>query len=139
MIDPDLFASLLCDWCLEPRAEQQVLVNAGTLALPLVRSLHRALLDRGAWPLLRLAPPWLGEDFYRHAGEELLDSFAPLELLEAERADASVRVDAPSNVRALAGIDPVAIARAARARAPVREARLAHRWCGTLWPTPALA
>jgi aminopeptidase len=29
--------------------------------------------------------------------------------------------------------------RAARAREPVREATLARRWCGTLWPTPAAA
>ena len=31
------------------------------------------------------------------------------------------------------------MARAARARAPVREAALRRRWCGTLWPTPASA
>ena len=29
--------------------------------------------------------------------------------------------------------------RAARARAPVREAALARRWCVTVWPTPGLA
>ncbi len=139
MIDPDDFAALLCEWCLEVRGGQQVLLGTSILALPLVRSLHRALLDRGAWPLLRLSPPWLTEDFYRHAAEEQLDAFAPLELLEAQHADASLRIDAPANLRALAGIDPVAITRAARARAPVREARLAHRWCGTLWPTSALA
>ena len=31
------------------------------------------------------------------------------------------------------------MARAARARAPVREAAMRRRWCGTLWPTPAAA
>ena len=31
------------------------------------------------------------------------------------------------------------MARAARARAPLREARLRRRWCVTLWPTPAAA
>ncbi len=31
------------------------------------------------------------------------------------------------------------IARAARARAPIQEVRLGKRWCGTIWPTPALA
>ena len=29
------------------------------------------------------------------------------------------------------------MARAARARAPVRELAMQRRWCGTLWPTPA--
>ena len=36
-------------------------------------------------------------------------------------------------------MDPDKIARAARARAPILEARMSKRWCGTIWPTPALA
>jgi aminopeptidase len=39
----------------------------------------------------------------------------------------------------LAGVDPAVLARTARARAPISDARLARRWCGTLWPTAALA
>jgi aminopeptidase len=31
------------------------------------------------------------------------------------------------------------LTRAARARSPIQEARMGKRWCGTLWPTPALA
>ena len=54
-------------------------------------------------------------------------------------ADAHLSIMAPLNTRALAGIDPERIVRAARGRAEVQEARLARRWCGTLWPTPALA
>jgi aminopeptidase len=137
--DPDAFAGLLCDWCLRPAAGEQVLVATTTLAAPLVRSVHRALLERDAWPLLRVSPPGLAEDFYRHARELHLDGFAPVELAEVQSADAVLRIDAPANTRALAGIEPALIARAARARAPVQEARLARRWCGTLWPTSALA
>ena len=109
------------------------------LSLPLVAGLHRALLERGAWPLIRLAPSVLVDDFYRHGTERHLDSFAPLELVEVQRADAVIGIDAPVNTQALAGIDPALIARVARARSSVQEARLALRWCGTVWPTPALA
>jgi aminopeptidase len=137
--DPDAFAELLCDWCLRPAAGDQVLIATTTLATPLVRSLNRALLERDAWPLLRVSPPGIAEDFYRHARDVHLDGFAPVALTEIEGSDAVLRVDAPANTRALAGIDPVLIARGARARAPVQEARLARRWCGTLWPTSALA
>jgi aminopeptidase len=137
--DPDAFAALLCDWCLEAQPRQQVLVGTSTGAVALVRALHRALLDRGAWPLLRLAPAGLAEDFYRHAGELHLDGFAPLELTEMQAVDAVLRIDAPGNTRGLASVDPDLIARAARARAPVQEARMARRWCATLWPTAALA
>ena len=139
MIDPDAFAALLCDWCLEAGAGDQVLIGLTTPALPLVRALHRALLERGAWPLIRLAPSELAEDFYRYGGDAHLDGFAPLELAEAQAVDAVVGINAPLNTKALAGIDPARIVRAARARRPIQEARLASRWCGTLWPTPALA
>jgi aminopeptidase len=139
VIDADAFAALLCDWCLDVRAGQQVLVSATTLAVPLARAMHAAVLQRSAWPLLRLAPPSLAADFYRHARDAQLDEFAPVELAEIQAADAVVAIDAPANTRALADVDPDLLARAARARAPLREARLARRPCLTLWPTAALA
>lgn len=139
MIDPEAFAGLLCDWCIEAQPHDQVLIATTPLALPLVRALHRALLEREAWPLLRLSPPWLGTEFYEYAQAVHLDGFAPLELAEAEAADAHVTVMAPANTRALAGVDPALISRASRARQAIQEARLASRWCGTLWPTAALA
>jgi aminopeptidase len=137
--DPDAFAALLCEWCLDVQPSQQVLIRTSAQAAPLVRALHQAVLEREAWPALRVAPDGLDADFYRHARDAHLDGFAPLELLETEAADAVLGIDAPANTRSLAGIDPALIARAAAARVPVRDARLARRWCGTLWPTAALA
>jgi len=139
VIDADAFARLLCDWCIAVRPGDQVLIGMTIESLPLVRAIHGAVLERDAWPLVRLGADVLAEDFYRHAHEIHLDSFAPLELADVRGADAVIGIQAPANTRSLAGIDPALIARAARARAPVRETRLALRWCGTLWPTAALA
>jgi aminopeptidase len=139
VIDPDRFAALLCDWCVELREDDQVLIATTPQSMDLAQALHRAALDRGAWPLMRLSAQVLGEDFYRHARERHLDGFAPLELAEATGVDASITVIAPANMTALAGVDPALITRAARARARIQEARLSKRWCGTIWPTPALA
>ncbi|HWF51044.1 MAG TPA: aminopeptidase [Solirubrobacteraceae bacterium] len=139
MIDAEAFATLLCDWCLEPAAGDQLLVSTTTLAVPLAAAIHREALSRAAWPLLRLSPSGLERDFYELASEAQLDGFAPLELAEAQSVDQSLRIEAPANVRQLAGIDPARLARAARARRPLQEARLARRWCVTLWPTSALA
>ena len=139
MIDPEAFAALLCDWCLEVRPGQQVMVVAGTLAEPAVMAMHRAILDRDAWPLLRLSPPGVLEDFYAHARERHLAEPAPLAVRELEQIDSWVRIDAPANTRALSGVDPALVARVARATAPVLETRMRLRWCATLWPTTALA
>jgi aminopeptidase len=135
--DPDAFAALLCDYCLEVRAGQQVLVRSTTLAAPLLRALHRTLLEREAWPLLRVELPGVEEDFYAHAREAQLDGVAAAALAEAGAVDAFLSIQAPGNTRALAEVDPARIARATRARAPLTELRMTRRWCGTLWPTPA--
>jgi aminopeptidase len=138
--DPDAFADLLCDWCLRVGQSDYVLVFSTPQAAPLLRALHRAVIARGAWaPGLRIAIPGVAEDFYKLASDELIDTFPPQELAEMERIDAYLRIDAPGNTRALADIDPAVLTRAARARSPIQEARMGKRWCGTLWPTPALA
>ncbi len=138
--DPDAFAALLCDWCLRVHERDYVLVFSTPQAAPLLRALHRAVIARGAWaPGLRISIPGVAEDFYKLASDELLDAFPPQELAEMERIDAYLRIDAPENTRALADVDPAVLTRAARARSPIQEARMGKRWCGTLWPTPALA
>ena len=137
--DPGAMAALLCDYCLEAKPGQQVVVRGSTLAAPLLLELQAALLEREAWPLLRVELPGQSESFWASARDSHLDGFAPLELEEARATDASIRIDAPENASALAGVDPARLARGARARAEIREAALRRRWNLTLWPTPALA
>lgn len=137
--DPDAFAALICDWCIEVQPGWQVLVGITPQAMDLGHALYRALLERDAWPLMRFAPGVFARDLYGSARDRHLDGYAPADLLETQSVDAVVRIDAPENTQALAGVDPALITRAARARAPVQEARMKLHWCGTLWPTPALA
>jgi aminopeptidase len=138
-VDPEAFATLLCDWCLEVAPGQQVMVVTTTNAEPVTTALHAAILDRDAWPILRVNPAAVGAQFYRHARDRHLDAFAPVELAEVQSVDTVVAVDAPSNTSALAGIDPALLTRAAAARVSIRETRLKRRWASTIWPTPALA
>jgi len=138
-LDPAAFARLLCGYCLDVREGQQVLLRSTTLAAPLLLELQREMLERGAWPLLRVELPGQARGFYEHARDVHLDGFPGLALEEARRADASVAIQAPENTRALTGVDPERLARAARGRQPVRQAALQRRWCITVWPTEALA
>jgi aminopeptidase len=136
-VNPDAFAALLAGYCLEARPGQQVLVSSTTHAAPLLLALQRELLEREAWPLLRAEPPGWQEGFWAAARDVHLDGFPAVDLAEAQGVDASLRIIATDNANALAGVDPARMAQAARARAPLREALLAHRWAITLWPTPA--
>ncbi len=137
--DPAAFAALICDWCLQVAPGERVLVDSTTLAESLALELNAAILERDAWPFIRLTPPGLGADFYRHAGERHQTQPPPIELGLVRAIDALVRIDAPANTTELADVDPALIARVAGARREFQEASLAKRWSGTLLPTPALA
>ena len=138
-IDPRAFADLLAGYCLEVRPGQQISVRSSTEAAPLLLEVQRAILERDAWPILRVDLPGQTRGFYDHAGDRHLDDISDLALAEAKGADANLGITATADVRELVGVDPAMITRVARARRPLREAIMKKRWCSTLWPTHALA
>jgi aminopeptidase len=138
-IDPRAFADLLAGYCLEVTPGQQISVRSSTEAAPLLLEVQRAILERDAWPILRIDLPGQTRGFYDHAGDRHLDDISDLALAEAKGADANLGITATADVRELVGVDPARITRLARARRPLREAIMRKRWCSTLWPTEALA
>jgi aminopeptidase len=136
-LDAAAFADLLAGYCLEVEPGQEILVRSTTLAEPLLLECQRAILARNAWPLLRVELPGATAAFHREARDRHLDTFPEIAWAEAKKAHAQLAIQAPENTRALTGIDPERIARAARARRPLREQTLRKRWCSTLWPTHA--
>ncbi len=138
-LDPAKFADLLASYCLEVWPDQQVLVRSTTLAQPLLLELQRAILERNAWCFMRVELPGEARGFYDHAQDHHLDSYPALAYEEARKIDATLGIQAPDDVHALAGVDPERMTRAARGRRDVREQMLKKRWCSTLWPTPANA
>ena len=138
-LDPRAFADLLAGYCLDVKPGQQILVRSTTLAAPLLLEVQRAILDRDAWPHLRVELPGQARSFYDHALDRHLDDAPGLALEEAKRIDANLGITATADDRELVGVDPANITRLARARRPVREAIMKKRWCSTLWPTATLA
>jgi aminopeptidase len=136
-MDAAAFADLLAGYCLEVQPGQEVLVRSTTLAAPLLLECQRAILARDAWPLLRVELPGATAAFHRHALDRHLDGFPEVSFAETKKCHARLAIQAPENTRALAGIDPERLARAARARKPLNEQAMRKRWCATLWPTQA--
>jgi aminopeptidase len=138
-LDAAKFADLLCGYCLEVAPRQQVLVRSSTAATELLLALQRAILEREAWPLIRVELPGETAAFYEHARDLHLDDVPRLAIDEAKRADASLGIQAPTEAFELEGVDPAKVARLARARKEIRERIMEKRWCTTLWPTEAAA
>jgi aminopeptidase len=135
--DPERFAALLAGYCLDVQPGQQVLVRSTTQAAPLLLALQREILEREAWPAMRVSLPGQTEGYWAAARDVHLDGLAPAELADTEGSDCLLRILAPENTSELAGVDPARLARAARARQPLSELAMQRRWCGTVWPTPA--
>ncbi|WP_288482242.1 aminopeptidase [uncultured Deinococcus sp.] len=131
--DPEQHARLMVEYCIDAQPGDRVLVACTTLALPLVEGIHRALLGRGAQPVLRLDYPGQQEDFLRLAPDHLLDHLHPADLADMESVQASIRILTPQRPRPG---DPARQARHTRTAQPVAAARAQRRWTLTLYPTP---
>ncbi|EYB66611.1 peptidase M29, aminopeptidase II [Deinococcus phoenicis] len=134
--DPSRHAALLADYCLSAREGERLLVAGGTAALPLVREVTRALLTRGARPVVRLDYPGQDDDFAQLASEAVLDTVHPADLADVEALDGSLRILTPEPGT---DGDTARRARLTAARASIAAARARKKWSLTLFPTPHAA
>jgi aminopeptidase len=133
------WADLLVDYCLRVAPGETILIGAEWEGRPLVEACYRAIVLRGAHPLVRLDLPGLNEFFVRNATDEQLAQLPPAALSEAESVDARIRIAAESNTRSMSQVDPARQAAYDRARFPLRRAASRKRWVLTQFPTAAYA
>jgi aminopeptidase len=133
------WADLLVDYCLGVATGETIVIASEWEARPLVEACYRAVVDRGAHPLIRLDLPGLSEYFLERASDAQLAHLPRVGLYEAETADARIRIAAESDTRAMARIDPARQAVVDRARDPIRRAAGRKRWVLTQYPTAAYA
>jgi aminopeptidase len=132
------YADLLLDYSAEVQAGDVVSIHVDTAAVSLARALVRGALERNAVPRLHLTYPELSEDLVRLAGPAYLASDPDVERFEVQRADAWIRVAAPSNRRALQGADPARLGALEARMQDVQALRVSDtRWVSTLYPTAA--
>ncbi|WP_019587068.1 aminopeptidase [Deinococcus apachensis] len=130
--DPLPHAALLADYCLSAGEGERLLVAGGTAATPLVREVTRALLSRGARPVVRLEYPGQDDDLADLAADAVLDQAHPADLADAEALDGSLRILTPEPG---AEGDASRRARLTAARAPIAAIRSRKKWSLTLYPT----
>jgi aminopeptidase len=133
------WADLLVDYCLEVQPGQTVLIGAEFDGRTLVEACFRAIVDRGANPIVRLDLPGLHEYLLRHATDAQLAQEFPIGLFEARNIDSRLRITAESDTRSMIRVDPKRQAIYNRARDPIRKAASQKRWALTQYPTEAYA
>ncbi|QYJ14408.1 Peptidase M29, aminopeptidase 2 [Rubrobacter xylanophilus DSM 9941] len=133
-------ARLLVEYSIGAREREQVLLSGGVAAEPLIREVYTSLLEAGAVPFVHAALPGLQERFFEHARELHYRKTPPMVRSLYEQADAFVNILAPTNTRALAGVDPSKQQALSRRDKELSDMVLKRdRWVLTLFPTDALA
>ncbi|MDX6552376.1 MAG: aminopeptidase [Gaiellales bacterium] len=147
MTDPRVqrLARIVCEYSLELKPGQLVLIEAPALAEPLIVELVKVALEAGAIPRTRLTTEGAQAAFLSQAGEEQIAYLLPSALPEMEALDARVAIHASWNTRELSGVDPAKMARAQEARSPLLAAVMRRaaagelNWCVTAFPCQAFA
>ena len=89
--------------------------------------------------------PGAQEIFLKHASKKQLEFVSPVRKLMIETYDARMVVEAETNTRELAGVDPKRISLWRKANAPLFQKMVKRiesgelRWCVTVYPTDAMA
>ena len=148
MADPRVsrLARLIAEYCVSIKKGDEVVVNAGLEALPLVREIYREVVTRGGYPLLvNLGDEVLDEIMYRYAPDDVLEHVSPVEEELVKRIDVTINILAPSHTKHLTGVNPERIAKRSKARFNLtrifmeRSAKGELRWTIAPYPTRALA
>jgi aminopeptidase len=138
-------ARVLVEYSTDVQPGQLVLIEGQPAAAPLARALYRRVLEAGAHPEPRIMLDETAEVLLGNGSDAQLDWVNPARLEDYERADVRIAFEAATNTRALTGVDPVRVARAGKAREPLRNrffersARGELRWTITVYPTSAAA
>jgi len=138
-------AKVMVHYSLQLKPGQQVLLQTTPLADELSLAFLEEAVKAGANVLTLNEVPGAGEVYLKHASEAQLDFLMPVRRIIYETFDARMVIEAETNTRELAGVEPKRIARVRKAHAPLfkifsdRLARGEMKWCLTVYPTQAMA
>ena len=108
MKDPriDNLARILVRYSIRARKGELISVCGRSQSEPLVLAVYAELLRAGAFPVVRMTPDGIDEQFFALAKSHHLNTVTPLQRAEVRHVDATIRIIAESNTRSLSGVNP---------------------------------
>src|SRR5579884_2541297 len=99
-------ADVLVRYSVGIRPGDWVVIQSEREGEPLVDACVRAVLSAGGHPSVLFGSETIRESVLRHASEEQLQYISPILRAAIEGEDATISILAPSNTRAVTGIEP---------------------------------
>jgi aminopeptidase len=147
MFDPrvEKVADILVNYSAKVREGDKVYLSSDSLeALSWFVAVRNKIIQNGAFPYEHLlfdsqTKEGLDHDWMKYASEKQLQTLSEIKLIEMKAMDAYIRIEAETNTKYLADIDPSRITMRKRATQPISAERLTKRWVLTRYPTAAYA
>jgi aminopeptidase len=108
-------------------------------AHPLAVEVVKECASRGAATMTIMDSSELNRGYMDAAKDEVLDLFPKHQMEAIKASDVLIRLNAPSNTRAFAGVDPKRLMQRQKTTKPISDEVLKKRWCLTIHPNQALA
>jgi aminopeptidase len=147
MTDPRVqkLAQVLVRYSMNLQPGEEFALRTSPLAEELNLAVYKEALLAGAFVSVVNIIPGVDEIFLKYANDEQLDYIPPINRLIIENFQALLDIEAVHNTRELSGVDPNRLSRTRRARKELSQTYIARmgsrelKWCGTVYPTQALA
>jgi len=99
-------AKIVVDYSLAVKHDENVVISGSTEASEFIAELYKAVVLRGAHPILRVSLPELSPFFYKYAREHQIKKFPDHFDYTVKKAHKYIGIDTVSNTRELSGADP---------------------------------
>lgn len=141
----DQWAETLVHYCVRALPGESVAIMGGVAAEPLMRAVYRQVVGAGAFPVVLPAFSGLAGDLLRNGNDDQLSFITPIEEFVRLTTDCLIVIQAETNTKSLASVDPARQQFFQSKRAHLFERYLERsasgelKWVLTLYPTDAFA
>ena len=139
------YAKLLCNYCIEAKKDQRILIKTTELAVPLVKEVYKELLTLGCYVETDISFEDQERLFYDFASDNQLKSPSKFYEKAIEEFDALIRIIAPHNLKSTASVDSDKKKLHQEALAPLKKKYMQRsstkdlKWVLCVYPTQAAA
>jgi len=112
-------AKLIVDYSLSIKSDENVIISGSTEASNLIAELYKAIILKGAHPILRIALPELSPFFFKYAKNHQIKKFPDYLEHTIKNAQKYIGIDTVPNTRELSDIDPIKIASREKIMQPI--------------------
>lgn len=136
-------ADILTNYSVNIKKGNFVFINGTILSAPLVNAVYKRVLEKGAYPEVKVDTVDLTEIFYKTASKDQLEHISEIRKYIVENVDVMIYIRGGFNTRALSNVSPETISINRKAMTPLskiqreRAAKGDLQWTLTQFPTHA--